>query len=181
MMDTITIRNATLQDAVGYILLIGEILREVPPVDTPYNADEFNPGVDRIRLRILEATQTPNSCFLVAVEPAQNRIIGSLTCAGGTLKADRHVTTLGIYIAKPWRNQGVGSQLMCEGMTWAKKNPLIQRVELDVSTRNTNAITLYEKFNFVNEGVKRQMYFRHNTWIDMMFMAWIKDPSLHEK
>ena len=53
-MIAFSVRQAVPADAWGYIRLIKNILREQPPVDTPYAPDEFNPPVERIRDRIAE-------------------------------------------------------------------------------------------------------------------------------
>ena len=99
-----TVRQAVPADARGYIRLIKTVLREQPPVDTPYAPDEFDPPVERIRDRIAEVAGLENSLFLVA--EAERRIVAALTCGGGTLKADRHMTALGVYVEKEWRGKG---------------------------------------------------------------------------
>ena len=72
----------------------------------------------------------PNSLFLVA--EAERKIVGALTCGGGTLKADRHMTALGIYVAKDWRDRGMGNALMARCVEWANASPVVERVELEV-------------------------------------------------
>lgn len=164
-----TIRQALPSDARGYINLIRSILREQPPVDTPYDSDEFDPPVQRIRDRIIEVNDSDNSVFLIA--EAGGRTIGALTCGGGSLKADRHMTSLGIYVAKAWRDRGVGSALMKACVEWAQASPIVERVELEVFAGNARAIHLYEKFGFVHEGVKRRLYYQNGSPVDMAIMA----------
>ena len=164
-----TIRQALPSDARGYINLIRSILREQPPVDTPYAPDEFDPPVQRIRDRIIEVNDSDNSVFLIA--EASGRTIGALTCGGGSLKADRHMTALGIYVAKAWRDRGVGSALMKACVEWAQASPVVERVELEVFAGNARAIHVYEKFGFVHEGVKRRLYYQNGSPVDMAIMA----------
>jgi putative acetyltransferase len=156
-------------DAQGYIDLIRAVLREEPPVDTPYAPDEFDPPVERIAERILDVIGSPNSCFLVA--EANSAIIGALTCAGGTLAADRHVSSLGMYVARDWRGRGVGSALMTACIAWAQTSPMLTRLELEVYAGNASAIHLYEKFGFEHEGRKRRMIYQHGRYIDNLIMA----------
>jgi len=163
------IRRAVPADARGYIHLIKDVLREQPPVDTPYAPDEFDPPLERIRERIAEVALAPNSLFLVA--EAGRTIIATLTCGGGTLKADRHMTALGIYVAKAWRDQGVGHALMRACVEWAQASPVVERVELEVYAHNARAIHLYEQFGFEREGVKRRLYYQNGQPIDMLIMA----------
>ncbi len=166
---TYIIRQAIPADARAYIRLIKSVLREDPPVDTPYAPDEFAPPVERIAARIAEVADQPNSLFLVA--EADRTIVGTLTCGGGTLKADRHMTALGVYVAKDWRDQGIGRALMAHCIAWAQASPVVERVELEVYAHNARAIHLYEQFGFEHEGCKRRLYYQHGSAIDMLIMA----------
>ncbi len=164
-----TVRKAVPADARGYIALIKGVLREQPPVDTPYAPAEFDPPVERIRDRIAEVAASDNSLFLLA--EGGRKIVGTLTCGGGTLAADRHMTALGVYVAKDWRDQGMGRALMTRCIEWAQASPVVERVELEVYAQNARAIHLYEAFGFEREGVKRRLYYQNGAPIDMLIMA----------
>ncbi len=168
-MPRFSIRPAIVTDALGYIDLIRDVLAEQPPVDTPYTRDEFDPPVERIGARILDVAESDNSCFLIA--EAEGVIIGALTCAGGTLAADHHVTSLGMYVAKEWRDQGVGRTLMEHCIAWAEASPAVERIELEVYAGNARAIHLYEQFGFDHEGRKRRMIYQNGAYIDNLIMA----------
>ncbi len=172
-----TIRQAVPADARGYIGLIKDVLREQPPVDTPYAPNEFAPPVERIAERIAEVALSENSLFLVA--EADRTIVGTLTCGGGTLKADQHMTALGIYVAKRWRDQGIGKALMTRCVEWAQASPLVERVELEVYAHNARAIHLYEQFGFEREGCKRRLYYQNGQPIDMLIMALLLPQKRH--
>lgn len=176
-----TVRTAVPADARGYIALIKSVLREQPPVDTPYAPDEFDPPVERIRDRIADVAASLNSCFLVAEAKRDKRIIGALTCGGGTLKADLHMTALGVYVLKSWRDQGVGKALMTRCIEWASASPVVERIELEVYAHNARAIHLYEKFGFEREGVKRRLYYQNGAPIDMLIMALLLERQPPEK
>lgn len=163
------IRHAEPLDARGYITLIKDILSETPRVDTPYAPDEFNPSFERIRDRIMEVRATDNSLFLVA--EAERAVVGALTCGGGTLQADRHMTALGVYVARDWRDCGIGGALLAEAVRWAKASPVVERVELEVYARNARAIHLYEKHGFEHEGRKRRLYYQDGEPMDMLIMS----------
>lgn len=166
---TFTVRQAVPADARGYITLIKDILREQPPVDTPYAPDEFDPPIERIRDRISDVAIMENSLFLVAA--AERQVVGALTCGGGTLQADAHMTSLGIYVAKDWRDQGIGRALMAHCVEWARSSPVVERVELEVFAGNARAIHLYEQFGFEREGIKRRLYYQNGKPVDMLMMA----------
>ncbi len=177
-MSDFVVRQAEQRDAPGYIRLIKGILREQPPVDTPYDRSEFDPDPDAMGLRIAAYPASGNSLFLIALatKPPQP-IIGVLTCMGGTLKADRHVAELGIYVAKIWRGRGVGAALMAEALRWVQTNPVVERVTLDVMAGNVRAIRLYERSGFEKEGVRRRAYKRGGQPVDMLMMALLLDKD----
>lgn len=175
-MTDFLVRQAEASDALAYIRLIKGILSERPPVDTPYDRSEFDPDPEAMALRIEDYPRTGNSLFLIALaDGAQAEQIGVLTCAGGTLKADRHAAELGIYVKKSWRGRGAGTSLMAAAVQWARENPLIERIALDVMTANAPAIRLYERFGFTREGVRRRAYKRNGQPVDMLMMALILD------
>lgn len=170
-----TVRTAQPLDAAGYIRLIRDILAESPRVDTPYAPEEFLPAVEAMRDRIRAVTTgaaSVNSCFLVA--ESGGRVVGALTCAGGTLRADRHNTELGVYVAKGWRGQGVGTALVARAMAWAHASLVVQRVELEVMAGNDRAIHVYERHGFQHEGRRRGRYLHDGAPVDMLLMAWGK-------
>lgn len=169
MTFTVQIASPNYRHAAGYITLIKSVLRENPPVDTPYAPDEFDPPVEAIQARIAQVATLENSVFLIAEN--NNKVIGALTCGGGSIKADFHRTELGVYVAKSWRDKGVGSALMARAIEWAQTSPVIQRVELEVFAANDRAIHVYEKFGFEREGVKRGLYRRGGQLLDMLIMA----------
>lgn len=164
------VRRATPADARSYITLIKGVLAEQPPADTPYAAGEFNPPTSLIRDLIIEYNAAPNGLFLVAEAEG---VIGVLSCRGGSLAADRHVTDLGVYVEKSARDRGVGTALLRHAVEWAAASPVVERVELEVFAGNARAIHLYEKFGFAREGVKRRKYYRGGVTIDMLMMALI--------
>ncbi|MCC6615877.1 MAG: GNAT family N-acetyltransferase [Anaerolineae bacterium] len=169
-MSSFRIRPAIESDAQGYIDLIRSVLIEQPPVDTPYAPEEFDPPVERIAGRIYDVNESENSCFLIA-ETDDEGMIGALTCAGGTLAADHHVTSLGMYVRKDWRDQGVGKALMDACMAWAEASPAVLRIELEVYAGNARAIHLYQKYGFDHEGRKRRMIYQNGAYIDNLIMA----------
>ena len=73
-------------------------------------------------------------------------------------------------LLKEYRRQGLGSRLLKETLSVAKKRGL-ERVELDVYASNAPAVKLYEKFNFQIEGRKRKARKLDGTYDDIIVMA----------
>jgi ribosomal-protein-alanine N-acetyltransferase len=61
------------------------------------------------------------------------------------------------YVAKNFRNKGVGSFLLKESINLLKKDG-IKKIELTVASDNIYAVHLYEKFGFKKIGFLRDIY-----------------------
>lgn len=58
-------------------------------------------------------------------------------------------------------------------LDWAKENPLIEKVCLEVVADNTNALHLYRNFGFVEEGLKtKAVKIDEQTYYDLILMAY---------
>jgi RimJ/RimL family protein N-acetyltransferase len=164
----ITIREAQAADAEQLIALVKELADE-PGLYIALSPGEFNLTVEQEQKFIAESQAADNSVFLVA--ETEERIIGVLTCKGGSRKLTRHVTTLGMSVRKDWRNKGVGGLLMARVIDWAKGTGIVSRIELFVFARNMMAIHLYEKHGFVCEGRRRRAIHRDGEYFDDLIMA----------
>jgi ribosomal protein S18 acetylase RimI-like enzyme len=162
-------REAVPDDASPFVTLIKSIVAEHPDVDMPFAPDEYDISVEAVSDWMSKANAADNSTCLVA--EAEGQIIGTLICQGGSLRADRHDTSLSIYVHKDWRDQGIGRALMQHALDWANGTGITERIHLEVYTRNQRGIHLYEKFGFEVEGRKRRAYFQGGEYFDMLMMA----------
>jgi RimJ/RimL family protein N-acetyltransferase len=91
------------------------------------------------------------------------------------IQADKTVADFGMMVAEGWRGQGVGSALLERAIQWAIDHDC-PKVALQVWPHNTNAIALYRKFGFQEEGRLRRQYRRRNgeLW-DAIVMGLILD------
>ena len=111
-----------------------------------------------------------NSVHLVA------ELDGKVVASAGVFSAGhhvrrRHVSSLGISVAKDAQGKGVGSALMTALMDYADRWGQILRIELNVFTDNDRAIALYERFGFVREGLLRKYALRDGQYVDSLMMA----------
>lgn len=98
------------------------------------------------------------------------RVIG--WCDIHSLQRDifAHAGVLGMGIVDGYRGQGIGEALMRATLAAAKARGLT-RVELSVREHNLRAKKLYEKFGFVEEGVKRRGVRVDGVYEDLICMA----------
>lgn len=99
----------------------------------------------------LDALGIEGTIFLVAEE--NERILGYI----GMYSAFEEGEITNVAVDVPARCRGVGGMLISEAKNKAGQCGL-SRIVLEVRVSNANAIRLYEKHGFVNQGVRRGFY-----------------------
>ena len=79
------------------------------------------------------------------------------------------IEIISILIDKKFRKVGIGKSLLDKLLNIAFKKK-IQNIFLEVSVENIIAINLYEKFNFVKVGKRKNYYFQNGKYIDADIM-----------
>jgi len=164
-MADITIRRVRTSDAEGLAQLMSDPEVFGSLLQLPY------PSIEAWRTRLAE-WDAPGRSDLMLVAEAEAGIVGSagLHPASPALRR-RHALGMGISVAKNWRRQGVGSQLMAALLDVADRWLGCLRIELDVYTDNVAAIALYRKFGFEHEGSHRAYALRDGHYVDCHTMA----------
>lgn len=171
-MSDVTIRPATVEDAASFNAHRRRIADE-PDNGISWSPGEYTRPVAEVRERIRSIIATDNQYLLVA--EADGEIVGQCSCFGSPKQALQHNAGLGIDVDKRYRGQGVGTSLMAAMLDWARANPIIQRIELEVHTHNLAAIHLYLKHGFEIEGRKQHAYFKDGRYVDAYLMAQVFD------
>jgi len=81
------------------------------------------------------------------------------------LKNALHRALLMMGIQRSHRNQGLGSKMMTEALTWAKAQPGLDWIELHVFENNLPAKKLYTRFGFREIGTTPDMFRVHGAQI----------------
>jgi RimJ/RimL family protein N-acetyltransferase len=153
----ITIRSAAISDAEKLLNTIKEYISNSDYI--PKLADEITITVQQERDWISSFIEKPNSLLLIA--EYENEIIGNLDITGNSRIMMQHTGVIGMGMQAEWRNSGLGTELMKAAITWAKKNPILELLWLQVYTENVLGLSLYRKMNFTENGII-QNYFKHN-------------------
>ncbi len=74
-----------------------------------------------------------------------------------------------IYIAAPWRGQGIGTALMEPLIQAAIQRGLHSIIAL-IDASNQASIRLHAKFDFVHLGLFKEVGFKFNRWLDVVYM-----------
>jgi ribosomal protein S18 acetylase RimI-like enzyme len=138
------VRRGRAQDARALAELFAAVAEErdgiatEPPVDVDARTTQFAASIDGT---------------VVAV--AAGDVVGSLH-----VEATRFgVGELGMAVAREWRGRGVGSALLAAAIEMARDEGL-HKLSLDVFPHNVQAIALYLRFGFVEEGRRVKHYRR---------------------
>jgi putative acetyltransferase len=83
----------------------------------------------------------------------------------------RHACAIGITVIGHAQGKGVVSALMKAMTDYAEPWTTFLRIELTVFADNTNAIALYKKFGFEQEGLLRNYILRNGRFEDVNAMA----------
>lgn len=155
------IRNAEARDASEVIMLVKQVMNEVPFF--PRTSDEFNFTVEQ------EEEYIKNAALFLIVE-IDGKIAGSATLDRNSLSKLNHIGVFGITILKEYTGQGIGNLLMKKVIEWAEANK-VEKIELEVFEDNTPARLLYKKFGFIEEGKKRKAIKTNEGYKDIILMG----------
>ncbi len=82
-----------------------------------------------------------------------------------------HVGNLGMGLLPEYRGKGLGSRLLTRTMEHARFENGIEKVELEVFEKNTNAIRLYRKYGFAQEGIREKSRKLDGEYDNIILMA----------
>jgi RimJ/RimL family protein N-acetyltransferase len=167
------VRRARKEDAAA-LLRYAEVLFAEPGLSLLYAPGEFSKTLADEEA-FIESYGGPNALILVAT--ATDEVIGSLAFRAGTLARTRHAGTFGVAVARAWRGVGVGSVLIERLIVWAREHPEIERIGMGVFETNPDAVRLYRRFGFQEEGRRRAAVRLGDRRVDEIQMALVSPPK----
>ena len=145
------LRCPTKNDATELSELRVKIDGETEYLDREAGEDFLGPeDCERI---IIEDLLSASSLFLIA--EVEGKIVGFARCAGNKLSRFKHKAEFGICILKEYCGYGIGRKLLESIVNWADSIG-IEKIALTVVQANENAIHLYKKYGFIEEGLLRK-------------------------
>jgi RimJ/RimL family protein N-acetyltransferase len=163
------IRDAKPADSSSLLKYLEKLLSE-PDHNGPLLAGEFN-RTNEEQIKIIESFQSePNSVCFIAEQ--NNEIVGEINLRGNQRKALQHCAVLGMSVDREHRGKGIGTKLLSHALVWATNSKIIERLELVVLTTNLQAIDMYRRAGFAEEGIRRKaIKFGASNYIDDILMA----------
>jgi diamine N-acetyltransferase len=143
-------------------------------------------------LRVLPVTKVDQDKWYQDILEDPSKIVFAIK----TMKEDKHIGNTGIYhidwvhrrgefwvlIAEQshWK-QGIGKEVASLMLNYVFQNLNLNKLYLNVSADNKQALSLYKKLNFQQEGILKEHYFIEGKYIDIVTMAILRKNFKYEK
>ncbi|MEB2300326.1 GNAT family N-acetyltransferase [Lysinibacillus xylanilyticus] len=161
------VREALVSDADKMLKIQLQVLAEQNYLLT--TLEEFNQTVEGQK-KWIEQKQV-NERDVIFVAELEGEIVGWLMFQSPPRKRIFHTGTFGMMVDSNIRGQGIGTLLLTRLIDWATVNPSIEKICLGVFSTNENAIKLYQKMGFLEEGRKvREIKLDNGEYIDDILM-----------
>lgn len=167
------IRSATPEDAAKLLAHARALFAESEFVlSTP---DDFRMTQEQEEAWLQDHLDDP--CKLVIVADCAGEIPGMLSFENGPRKRIAHQGEFSIGVTASARDQGIGRALLTTLLAWAREQPVIEKVALEVFANNTRAIALYTSLGFREEGrLSGRIKMAPGIYIDTIEMGqWVKE------
>ncbi len=142
----IVIERAAPADATEIIAFLKQVGGETDNLSFGREGLPFTPEAEEKYLRQIE--HSFDDLMLVAKE--NGKIVGSASL-NRLPRRMNHRGEISVSVLKECWNKGIGSQLLCELLAFAKMNAF-EILDLQVRSDNAPAIHLYEKYGFIKTG-----------------------------
>ncbi|AZZ37034.1 hypothetical protein CIK05_09595 [Bdellovibrio sp. qaytius] len=164
----VIIASAKVNDAAELLEVARRIMNESKHLLT--QGDEFKFTVEMQEKRIRDFTEHPDGLLLLA--KVGGKIVGMTDFKVSSRRRVAHQGLLGLSFLPEFVGLGLGRLLMNELISWARLNPRVETLRLEVHATNTPAVALYEKLGFTIEG-RQVRCIKHDdgTYDDALSMA----------
>lgn len=163
----VRIRNAETYDAEKLLKTVKEYVNDSDYI--PKLFEEIKITVEQEEDWINSFIQKENSLLLIA--EFEGRIIGNLDITGNSREIMQHTAVIGMGILTEWRNSGLGTELLKHSIQWAKENPILELLWLQVYTENTLGLHLYRKMEFIENGIIKNYFKQNGKYYDNLTMS----------
>lgn len=163
----VTIRQAKIDDAEKLLACIKTYIPQSNYI--PKLEQEIKLTIEQEKEWINSFLRNEKSLLLVA--EYENEIIGNIDLTGNQRKVMEHTAVIGMGMLIEWRNSGLGTSLLKATIDWAKQNPILELVWLQVYTENKLGINLYRKMGFEENGIIKNFFKHEDKYFDNLTMT----------
>jgi len=130
--------------------------------------EEFTITLEEERKWIASHRDNPDDLLLVA---DLDGVAGLINFKAAERRRLRHNGSFGVGVRNDLRGRGIGRALIERLLDWARANPRLEKVSLQVLADNANAIALYRKLGFIEEGRRpKQVRYEDGRHVDDILM-----------
>jgi RimJ/RimL family protein N-acetyltransferase len=170
--QTALIREAAPEDAARLLRYLDEVTAETDFLALGQGDLDWTDEKER---RFIEDHRKADNKLLILAEIGE-QIAGLLRCSGDERPRLRHAGEFGITISRAHWGLGLGTTMIRTMIAWAKASRLVRKIDMRVRTDNERALSLYERFGFVREGVITRQFAVAGTFYDAYLMGLEIDP-----
>lgn len=116
----------------------------------PLSEGEFNPTIAEEEQILSNYVERSNALFLVA--EMDGKLVANINVDGNQRKILRHTAVFGMGMHKEWQSCGLGTAILSAAIDWARTNPELEILFLQVYAENEAGLALYRKMGFVEHG-----------------------------
>lgn len=164
---TVVIRQAEVSDAENLLNCIKTYIPTSKYI--PKLKSEIKLTVDQEKDWINSFIINDNSLLLVA--EYEGKIIGNIDLTGSRRKIMEHTAVIGMGMLQEWQYIGLGTALLSMVIEWAKSNPILELIWLQVYTENEAGLNLYRKMGFVENGIIKNFFKQDNRYFHILTMS----------
>ena len=164
----VTLRAGAEEDAPQLLATISTYISENSGM--VWEPDEYKKTDVEMREWIRGMRENPIEVLILAI--FDGKIVGNIDFHAGNRRRIAHVGEFGMGMLPEFRNKGLGSLLLESMIEWAKQTAQLEKINLHVIDSNAQAIGLYRKFGFKEEGRRpRQFKYSDGNYADDVLMS----------
>ena len=163
----VTIRQAEIDDAERLLLCIKTYVPQSKYI--PKLEQDITLTIEQEREWITSFLTNDNALLLIA--EVDNEIIGNIDLTGNRRKIMEHTAVIGMGMLEEWRNSGLGTAFLDCTIEWARKNPILELIWLQVYTENKLGVNVYRKMGFVDNGIMKNFFKQDDRYFDNLTMT----------
>ncbi len=130
------------------------------------------------RAFIEAAEKDPKAAIFTIERLADREPVGG--CSLFDVETAQRSAILGIWLGKPYWNQGLGTDAVRTLCRFAFRHMNLQRVELNVFATNPRGLRAYEKVGFQREGTLRRAEFVNGELVDSYVMSLLAEELVED-
>ena len=166
MTDEIKIRMATLDDAIGMVDIYNFYIE-----NGTATFEEDVLSVEVYKERLLELIEG-NLPIFAAIGTDSDLLGFAYASYYNPRSAYRFTVENSVYVDPKHKKRGIGKKLLAELMLSCRNNGFKRMIAVIGDSKNVGSIELHKSLGFNQIGIARQVGYKFETWLDVVFMQY---------